>query len=513
MRATSLGHTLPFARGSAVCCFLFGCLPSMVGCVQSIKEENPTSSSKSVGAASNASKPAVANPPNDNQAKTANGGKGAQTAAAPSAGARAAEAADEPARQPATVAEAVQVLDLATFPLLPGAKDPGTRIVASLAYEAPGDVKSAYEFQRRNLLDRGWKELSEPQIFDQSGSGQFGREGYHVSVSIFPHGEPGKVAVRLQNHSNVNLSKLPVPPGAKLQYAFPGVASFVTSAGVDETAAAVRKLLLEQGWQPYGSAGDSMHLKQNAVELNARVLAPPAQPGTTVIDYSATLLSTDLPAPPDAESVQYADSIKQLNVEALGTPDEVVAFYKSALAPAGWKPTTDNRITDRFESFLIFRNAAKDMLTLTMRDLTEKKMTRVTLKHQSAAEVEELDRQIELATAERKKKEEAERNKPKPKAVVTLPAGAREVQATAQEIEFKLATGQAKAALAAIAKELAAAGWKSEERIGEDAGGQLSFKKGDWGISVLYVDPGFIPAEITISGSGVDLERGAAETP
>jgi len=302
-------------------------------------------------------------------------------------------------------------------------------------------------------------------------------------------------------------------PGAKFQYAFPGVSSFVTGAGVEETAAAVRKLLLDHGWQPYGCAGDSTQLKQNAVQHNARVLAPPAQPGTTVINYSATLLSADLPAPPDAESVQYADSIKQLNVEALGTPDDVVAFYRTALAAAGWKPTTENRITNRNVSFMIFRNDTKDMLTVTMRDLAEKKMTRVTLKHQSAAEVEALDRQIELAAEERKKKEEAERNKPKPMVVVTLPSDAREVQATTQEIEFKLATGKAKAALAAITEELEAAGWKGEERIGEDAGGRLSFKKGGSSISILFVDPGFIPAEITISGSGVDLKRGALEKP
>ena len=45
-------------------------------------------------------------------------------------------------------------------------------------------------------------------------------------------------------------------------YAFPGVASFVTEAAVDETASAVRQLLLDQGWQPYGSAGDVMSFKQ-----------------------------------------------------------------------------------------------------------------------------------------------------------------------------------------------------------------------------------------------------------
>ncbi|HMC11041.1 MAG TPA: hypothetical protein VKH44_07115, partial [Pirellulaceae bacterium] len=253
------------------------------------------------------------------------------------------------------------MIDLSTFPLMPGAKEPGRRVVASLGYEATGDVKAVFEFQRRSLLERNWKELSEPQIYEQSASGQFGKGGYHVSVSIFPRGEPGQVSVHLQNHSNLNLRKLPVPPGAKLQYAFPAVASFETAAAVEETTDAVRKLLLDQGWQPYGSAGDVMSFKQNAVHLDARVLAPPAQPGKTVIDYSAVQMSADLPAPVDAEHVQYADQLKQLNMHALGTPDDVAAYYQATLAPIGWKSTTEKPVKDGVESFMIFRNPEKEL--------------------------------------------------------------------------------------------------------------------------------------------------------
>ena len=129
----------------------------------------------------------------------------------------AAPAIDDEVRQPATVAEASQAIDLSKFPLMPGATDAGKRVVASLGYEVAGDAKSVFEFQRRTLLDWKWKELSEPQIYDDSASGQYGKGGYHVSVTVFPRGEPGKVSVRLQNHSNVNLSKLPIPPETKFQ--------------------------------------------------------------------------------------------------------------------------------------------------------------------------------------------------------------------------------------------------------------------------------------------------------
>jgi hypothetical protein len=416
---------------------------------------------------------------------------------------------DDAIRKPATVAEAAKALDLATLPIMPGAKDPGRRMTASLSYEAADDVKSAFEFQKKALLGRNCKELSAPQIYDQSASGEFGRDGFVVSVSIFPRGEPGQVSVRLQNHSNVNLRKLPVPPGAKLQYAFPAVASFETADGVSETASAVRKLLLDQGWQPYGSAGDVASYKQNAVQLDARVLAPPAQPGKTVIDYSALQMSADLPAPTDAEHVQYSDQLKQLNMNALGTPDEVAAQYQTVLASAGWKSTTDKPVKDGVESFMIFRNPEKELLQLDMWDLQVEEKTRVTLRHQSAAEVEELDRRAKQAIEEKKKKDEAERNKPKPKATITLPAEAQDVQAGKTEIEFHLATGQGKSAVDAVVKQLAAAGWKSEDSVGDKMAGQLSLTKDGHSVKIFYVDPGFIPAQITISGWGVELERAA----
>lgn len=418
-----------------------------------------------------------------------------------------APAIDDEIRQPATVAEAAKAFDLSSFPLMPGSKDDGRRVVASLAYEANGDVKSVFEYHRRALLDRQCKELSEAQIYDQSASGQFSKDGYHFSVSIFPRGEPGKVSVRLQNHSNVNLSKLPVPPGAKFQYAFPGVSSFETTASVDETAAAVKQLLLDQGWQVYGSAGDVMTFKKNAVELNARVLAPPAQPGKTVIDYSAVQLSADLPAPADAEHVQYADDLKQLNLHAHGKPNEVAAWYQKALAPAGWKSTTDHPIHDGLKSFMIFRNPAKDLLNLDMWDLRKEKKVRVTLNHQSAAEVEVWDRKADELIAAKRKQDEEERTKPKPKAVIRLPAGAADIEASKTEIEFHVGTGMGKAAVDAVVKQLTAAGWKSESPVGDNMAGQLSLEKDGHSVKILYIDPGFIPAQITITGLGVELEQ------
>ena len=415
--------------------------------------------------------------------------------------------ADEPIREPATVEQAAAAIDLSTLPLAPGVKALEERRVASLGYQAPGDIKTVFEFQRKALIDRGCKELSDAQIYDQAASGSFGKDGFFISVSVFTGGEAGQVAVRLQNHGNVNLAKLPVPNGVKLSHSFPAITGFITEAPQAETAEKIRNLLLEQGWQPYGTAGDSMNFKKNAVQLSARVHAHQAQPGKTFIDFTAEQMSADLPAPPDAEQISYADDNKRLDVEAVGTPDDVVAFYKQALAPAGWQSTTDNRITDRTTSFMIFRNQAKDMLTLNMRDLGGNK-TRYDLNHQTAAEVEEVDRRVKLAIEAKKRKAEEEANRPKPKQAISLPADARDIEASAQEIEFQVASGKGQAALDALLKQLQTSGWKAEKPVGQKEAGVITLNKDDLQMTIQYVDPGFIPAQITISARGrLELER------
>jgi len=37
--------------------------------------------------------------------------------------------------------------------------------------------------------------------------------------------------------------------------------------------------------------------------------------------------------------------------------------------------------------------------------------------------------------------------------------------------------------------------------------GQLSLEKDGHSVKILYIDPGFIPAQITITGWGIELEQ------
>jgi hypothetical protein len=424
--------------------------------------------------------------------------------------------ADAP-RTPATAEQAAKILDLSTFPLLDGASPPASRQVASLSYLATGNVKSGFEFNRKALLAQGWKELPNSSVTDQAASAMFGRDGFVVSVSVSPSGEGGKLYVMLQNHGNVKPGKLPVPPGAKAVYVGDPTAMYSTDATVPATVEACRNLLVAQGWVPYGDAGDSATFKQNAILVTTYVSSAPAQGGKTMIQYSTQQMSADIPGPPNVEDLRYSDSPPELTFETRENQDAIVGFYQKALAGAGWKSTMDHMVDVDGKPTMIFRNPAKDMLTLSMPNAYGGKLY-TSVRFQSAAEIAELDRKIKemapkiRAAAEAKAAKEAkeaaelaERNKV-PKITVTLPTEAKDVKETKDEIKFGVANGKAKAAVESLRSQFRDAGWKEKVASLEKMAGTVLLSKDDQSLTITYSDTGFMPSEVSISAMRAELE-------
>ena len=310
-------------------------------------------------------------------------------------------------REPATVTEAAKVLDLGTLPLASGAKPRQRHLAAGQEYVAPGNVKRAFDFHRKQLTDAHSTELPGAYVADEMSTSMFSKDGFTLSLMVSPGSNAGTARVRLMNLGNVDLAKLPVPPEAKSLYAGPASAMFVTEVPVEPTQEACRKLLLEKGWEPYGAAGDSLIFKQNAIRLNAFITAAPAQGGKTAITYSSALMSADLPAPADTEGLQYSDSTTQLMFDTKMPMQEIEAFYRKTLAKSGWEATTTNPFKIDLKQHLIFREPHKDLLELEMYEVEGK--NRVILVYQTAAELAELDRLVK-AEAERKKAEAAQRS-------------------------------------------------------------------------------------------------------
>lgn len=404
---------------------------------------------------------------------------------------------------PATAAEAAEVLDLRKFPLLEGAADPGMRTLAQLHYEAPGKVREAFASQVKELATRGWTIEPNGYVSDESASGTFRKDGFTLSLSISPAGKPGeadRVMVFYSQHGNVDTRTLPRPPEVKPMYESPLTSLYVTEATVEATAQATRERFLAEGWEPYGTAGNTLSFKRNAIEASATVQSAPAQGGKTVIQFGTQLLSHDLPAPPDAENVQYSDSPAQLSLDWSKDVGATADYYRHVLGERGWKATTDNPIEIDWKRVLIFRNEAKDMLELEMSTVEEK--TRIMLEYSTAAQVAEEERRFKEEIARR----EMEKNKPKPKLAIKLPAGAGNLEQEASRIEFTVKKGTAQTAVEAIRQSLVESGWKEERSTLKPMFGDVSLAKENLSVSLGYIETGVLPPEITISGFGVDLE-------
>jgi hypothetical protein len=422
---------------------------------------------------------------------------------------------DGPIQKPATVQQAAQVLDLSTFPLMDGAKPERSRQVANLTYAATGNVKAGFEFHRKTLTAQGWKELPNSSITEQSASAMFARSGFILSLSVFPNGQSGDLSVMLQNHGNIKPGQLPVPPGTKPVYVGDSTAMYATEAAVPATAEACRNLFLAQGWVPYGGAGDSAEFKQNAILVTATVSVAPAQGGKTMIQYSAQLISADIPAPPNVEELRYIDTPPELTFETATNQDSIVDFYRKNLAASGWQSTLDHTVPIDDIPTMIFRDPAKDMLTLSMSVASRGKLP-VSVRFQSAAEIAELDRLIKerapaiRAAAEEKRAKEAaqlaEQNKPLPKVAVTLPPDAKDVDQTKDTIKFTVGKGKAKAAAEALRAQFREAGWKEDFASVTDMTGALSFSKEKQSLTLSYTDTGLMPAEVSLSAMGAELE-------
>jgi hypothetical protein len=418
-------------------------------------------------------------------------------------------------KTPATVEQAAKVLDLSTFPLMDGAKPLESPQVANLFYLATGDVKTAFEFNRKALLAQEWKELPNSSVTDQSASAMFSRNGFVVFVSVTPSGD-GSLQVRLQNQGNVKPGKLPVPPNAKPVYVGDSTAIYATEAAAAATADSCRNLFVTQGWVPYGTAGDSAIFKQNANLVTATVSSAPAQGGKTMIQYSNQLISADISAPPDVEDLRYVDEPPELTF-ATTNQDAIVDFYRKTLAAAGWKSTMDKMVDVDEKPTMIFRNPAKDMLALATTGVLGGKLL-VSVRFQSAAEIAERDRKIKelapklRAAAEAKAAKEAkeaaelaERNKV-PTVAVTLPADAKDVKETKDSIKFTLGKEKAKAAIESFQTQFRDAGWKEDVASLERMAGTLMFSKDGQSVNITYSDTGFLPTEVSLSAMRAEFE-------
>lgn len=276
-----------------------------------------------------------------------------------------------------TVSEARKVLDLTKIPLATGADVLVKQSIGKLAYTIPGDVRvEAFAFHREQLLNDGWT-----QDKNQSNTaGTFRKDGYAVTLSTATY-QAGHVTVKMENHGNVDLAKLPMPSGSTSLVLTPDSARFIAMTAPAAAKKALEKSMSAKGWQLYGAEKDVLYFKQNAIRLAAHIHSHGQLSGRALIDIKPELLAHDLPASPDATELKYNDVDGTLVFTTKSKPDAVAQFYTKALTKKGWKAGAKTLAKAASGQTMKFESLDQGSLTLLVS--TTGAATHVELQHES----------------------------------------------------------------------------------------------------------------------------------
>lgn len=301
-----------------------------------------------------------------------------------------------------------------------------------------------------------------------------------------------------------DLTKVPLPPGAKRIHADVYSAIYAMDSPADKTTETCAKLLLTQGWEPYGFAGLTRYYKRDGVRLLATIQPEAGRTDRTMITFSSETMSADIPLPPDSEEVQYNNTAKRLGFLSALTPEGVAEFYRKALAPAGWFTRMEKPDKTDFTYAIIFRSPKEEMMQIEMVPTSGK--LRATATYQTAEEVAAEKQRVATGMAALKEKLAREAVAPKPKVTLTLPSGTLSKALTKQSLKLNLPAGKAKPAVESLRKELLAAGWKESNATLDPVGGTVQLSRESHTLTIVYLDPGFMPAEITVTPLGLEIE-------
>jgi hypothetical protein len=294
--------------------------------------------------------------------------------------------------QPATARQAAAILDFSEFPLIKPIDEASTQTVARQTYRTNGTITEIAEQLRAKLKEAGCEELPGATFMDAYGSAVYQKDGFKISLTLSPLGQPNEIMVNFINHGNVDLKELPVPAGGKEMYALPSAIAYTHSGTVEETSAAYKDLLLEKGWEPFGETTVSFFVKKNAVILQVMVSASP-QDNSANVQINSELMSVDLPAPPYTGVLQYSETAGNILFDSEKSQAELIEFFKSSLGELGWSATTENPIKIGFREHLIFRNPEKEYLELDFQTVEDK--TRTRLKYQTAKQFAEMEKRAQ----------------------------------------------------------------------------------------------------------------------
>jgi hypothetical protein len=286
------------------------------------------------------------------------------------------------AAEPATVAAAKAVLDLSQKPLAEPVETP-ILTVAWQQFETKGSPEAVAKAIDAALVKLGLVQQAGAMFTEAYSAATYQKNGFTFSLGVMPSGKDGVAGVTLSNLGNVDFKALPKVPGAKEVFVQGASAIYSSDLAVDEAKTKTREILEAAGWQWFGDTTASFFLRKNAVRLQVMCNASPD--GKTMLMFSSEQMSTTLPIIPGLVRIAYTEPQTRLEGDS---PLELTTFwadYRKLLEGEGWKATTENPVDATVGKFLIFRNAAGELVELKVHQFEN--LSRFELRFQTAEQL------------------------------------------------------------------------------------------------------------------------------
>jgi hypothetical protein len=251
-------------------------------------------------------------------------------------------------------------IDLRTLPPIEHAKF--TIRTANRLEGTTGDAATAiFEHYRSALEKLGWKLSAPPtkdQVTEESASAQLNKGDDSIFLSIVPYGDPSDTKRPAERQFNVDClatcdsGKLPRLAGAEPGYASKISSVYFTDMKVAATAASVKILLVANGWQPYTkpytivpALRDRIREQYRKEGNSLRVLVSPRpgkekKPGNqnaSAVEYVIGAIGHELPAPQDANDVQFDDATCLMKCSVPRDIEPVAKYYQEAMTALGFE--------------------------------------------------------------------------------------------------------------------------------------------------------------------------------
>lgn len=300
-------------------------------------------------------------------------------------------------------------------------------------------------------------------------------------------------------------SALPKPAGFKVVIETPHTAIYAVPRPPESVRAEAIKIFTDSGWAPYGEAGDTRYFKRGKVKALLTVSSVPNDAGKSMVTYMAETMSADLPAPLGATELQYSETTKRLSFFTTQTPDQLDAAYRKLLEPAGWTTTMAKPDKTDLDYEIIYRHPTQGMIRLAMRPGEGKLLA--TAGYSTLSEVQAEEARAKAQGDALRKKLAAEASAPKPEVLLSIPKGSTKHFGTKGGYAFVMSPGTAMEGARTISAELQKQGWKvgTELPLARETG-MINLTRDDLRASVVYMDPGGIPAEITLMAPDVGIK-------